>query len=85
MRGELVKSFQYFSENMQIRKKMNPSEDTIEYAEALNYLALCDIDRSNYEEAINKIKFALEIAEKKYGENSIELIKYLNNLSVAYY
>ena len=85
MRGERVKSFQYFSENMQIRKKMNPSEDTIEYAEALNYLALCDIDRSNYEEAINKIKFALEIAEKKYGEKSIELIKYLNNLSVAYY
>jgi hypothetical protein len=29
---------------MQIRKRMNPQEDTIEYAEALNHLATYEMD-----------------------------------------
>lgn len=71
---------------------MNPQEDTIEYAEALNNLATYDMDNidknkpnSKLEETVKKIKTALAIAEKSYGPNSIELVKYLTNLSMVYY
>ncbi len=48
-------------------------------------MASYEIDTKKYKDAIDKIKQALEIAENVYGANSIELVKYLMNLSVVYY
>ncbi len=67
---------------------MNPKEDTIEYAEALNYLATYEMDnigKNKLDQTLNKIKTALAIVEKVYNPNSIELVKFLKNLSILYY
>jgi hypothetical protein len=44
-----------------------------------------EIDNRKWNEAIKKIKTAIGIIEKLYGQNSIQLVKYLTNMSMVYY
>lgn len=62
-----MKCFECFNENLQIRKRIYPQENTIEYAEALNCMASYEIDNRKWDEAIKKIKTAIDIVEKLQG------------------